>query len=75
MTTTRPQVAIFVDDLSATGVVRNAVAIANALHARRAAVELVATRASGTLRHTVDDGVAVAQLLPSAADGWSRRKR
>jgi glycosyltransferase involved in cell wall biosynthesis len=75
MTTTRPQVAIFIDDFSATGVVRNAVAIANRLHARGAAVELVATSASGTLRPTLEPGIPVTQLLPAHGDGQSRRTR
>ena len=55
---------LFLDDLSATGVARNAVAIANALAGQGHQVTLALCRGEGVLRGGLDGRVAVTELLP-----------
>lgn len=58
-----PRLQLFVNDLGATGVVRNAIAIANAAAADGFAVRLLASIAQGPLRETIDPRVEVIGLL------------
>ena len=69
------KVAIFVDSLSATGVVRNALAIAERLIERGCDVQLIAAHAGGVMRDALPREVSVAQLLPSEAGQWPRPLR
>jgi glycosyltransferase involved in cell wall biosynthesis len=69
------KIAIFVDDLSATGVVRNAAAIANRMRLEGWEVCLVAARAAGVLRSSIASGVAVRQLMEDPSAGLTRRSR
>ena len=69
------KVAVFVDELSATGVVNNAIAVAGDLHARGCDVRLVAARAEGTLKPTVPEEVPVVGLLPPGQVPSSRPRR
>lgn len=64
-TTARPKLLIFVGDLSATGVVRNAIAIANRAARDGYRVMLVTCRAEGELASTIEPAVEVDQLLES----------
>ena len=66
---------IFVSDLSATGVVRNAVAIANRAAASGYDVRLLTCRAGGVMGGKVDPRVAIVELLASAEPGSSRRSQ
>ncbi len=66
----RKRISLFVHNFSATGVVRNAVAIANACAAAGLDVELVAVDASGPFRDEVRDDVTIVSLLSKA---WARR--
>lgn len=59
----RPRVQIFVSDLSATGVVRNAIAIANQACASGFDVRLLTCDSEGILRGELDEGVEVLSLL------------
>jgi len=72
------RIALFVFDFSATGVVRNCIAIANRLHADGHDVRLIACCAEGTLRPLVDAGIAVQiieQNIGKRAGAASRRLR
>lgn len=71
---TSARIAIFVADFDATGVVINAIAIADELLRRGADVHFVATRADGALRSSLPSGIAVTQLLAGGA-GLPRRER
>ena len=62
---------IFVHDLSATGVVRNAIALGNRAAASGYQVRLLACNVDGVLRSEVGPGVAVVRL--SGSGGGSRR--
>ena len=70
--TPAPRLQIFVVDLGATGVVRNAIAIANQAAASGYEVRLLACRADGVLRAELDPAVDVVGLR---AMGTSRPKR
>jgi glycosyltransferase involved in cell wall biosynthesis/uncharacterized membrane protein YkoI len=59
---TAPVTAILVYDLSATGVVRNAIALANRLAHEGRPVQLVTCRAEGALATTLDPAVALVDL-------------
>ena len=67
----RPKLQIFVENLDATGVVRNAIAIANHATANGFDVRLLVCRASGTLSELVHPGIAIIQLI----DGLGARNR
>lgn len=56
------RIQIFVSDLSATGVVRNAIAIANEAAASGYQVRLLTCNADGVLRNELGPGVAVVRL-------------
>lgn len=72
---TRPiTVAIFVDDLEATGVVINAIAVAGRLATEGFDCRIVAARAAGTLLESVPPEVPVVGLLPADERG-SRKAR
>ena len=69
------KIAIFVDTLNATGVVRNAVAIANRMDSDGWRVGLVAARAEGHMRASLQPGITVHQLAEGAVSRLSRRRR
>lgn len=69
------RVQIFVSDLGATGVVRNAVAIANEAAACGYQVRLLTCDADGVLRKELSPAVAVVKLNGSASAASSRRAR
>lgn len=69
------RVVMFMEDLSATGVVTNAVDIAGELHARGCDVRLVAANPEGTLKSRVADGIPVVGLLGAASIASSRKAR
>src|SRR6185295_12548169 len=69
------KVAVFVDELSATGVVNNAIAVAANLRSRGCDVRLVAARAEGTLKPTVPKDVPIVGLLPPGPATSSRSRR
>ncbi len=69
------RVAIFIDDFSATGVVINAIAIAQHLQKCGCVVQLVAARAEGPLMRGVPEGILIAGLLPDRDIESSRRNR
>ena len=62
-----PRLQIFVSDLGATGVVRNAIAIANQAVASRFDVRILTCRADGVLRGELDPGIEVVGLLRPGA--------
>ena len=64
---------IFVSDLSATGVVRNAIAIANEAAASGYRVRLLTCNADGVLRRELGPGVAVVRLNDPGDAQRSRR--
>jgi glycosyltransferase involved in cell wall biosynthesis len=64
-----PRLQVFVSDLSATGVVRNAVAIANAAAAAGYEVRLLTCRPEGPLRVEVSPRVTVINLAGSKSAG------
>ena len=68
-----PRIQIFVSDLTATGVVRNAVAIANEAAASGYEVRLLTCRPEGVLRNQIRPDVAVVKLIKNAGPGRSRR--
>ena len=68
-----PRIQIFVSDLTATGVVRNAVAIANEAAASGYDVRLLTCRPDGVLRNQVRPDVTVVKLIKNAHPGRSRR--
>jgi glycosyltransferase involved in cell wall biosynthesis len=68
-----PRLQIFVSDLTATGVVRNAIGIANEAAAAGYDVRLLTCRPAGVLRHQVRADVTVVKLLKDSAPGRSRR--
>lgn len=68
-----PRLQIFVSDLTATGVVRNAIAIANEAAASGYDVRLLTCRPDGVLRNQIRADVTVVKLLNSGASGRSRR--
>lgn len=68
------RIQIFVNDLSATGVVRNAVAIANAAAASGYQVRLLTCRSDGILRKDVCSSVTLVNLVENGIGG-SRRSR
>ena len=69
------RVAIFIDDFSATGVVTNAIAIAQHLQQRGCVVQLIATQAEGALIESVPNGITVVGLLSADNGNMSRRDR
>lgn len=69
-----PRLQLFVHDLTATGVVRNAIAIANRAAADGYAVRLLTAQARGALRGNVAPGVEVVELLGDAQE-QSRRSQ
>jgi glycosyltransferase involved in cell wall biosynthesis len=69
------RIAIFVDDLSATGVVRNAAAIANRMQQDGWEVCIVAARAAGVMKSTIASGVTIRQLMEAPSAGRSRSGR
>lgn len=66
---------IFVSDLSATGVVRNAIAIANEAARSGFQVRLLTCNSEGVLQGQVGPGVALVKLNDGADAGRSRRKQ
>lgn len=58
-------ILLFIDDLGATGVVRNAIALATRLCASGFTVEVAASCAQGALRGEVDPRIHLTELLPS----------
>ena len=68
-----PRAQIFVSDLTATGVVRNAIAIANEAAASGYEVRLLTCRPDGVLRNHVRADVTVVKLLHGTENGSSRR--
>lgn len=70
-----PKLQIFVNDLGATGVVRNAVAIANAAVADGFAVRVLASIAEGPLRDELDRRIEVIGLLGAGEAGMFRKKQ
>jgi glycosyltransferase involved in cell wall biosynthesis len=68
-----PRVQLFVSDLSATGVVRNAVAIANRAAANGYDVRILTCSADGVLSDQVDPRVSVVELLKGTRETLSRR--
>ena len=68
-----PRLQVFVSDLTATGVVRNAVAIANEAAASGYEVRLLTCRPDGVLRNQIRPDVTVVKLLNGADSGRSRR--
>ena len=68
-----PRLQIFVSDLTATGVVRNAIAIANEAAASGYEVRLLTCRPDGVLRNQIRADVTVVKLLKNGANGRSRR--
>ena len=69
------RVAIFIDDFSATGVVINAIAIANRLHAEGYVVALIAAQTEGALIDSVPSGIQIIGLLPTSKAKSSRHGR
>lgn len=63
----RAEVQLFVSDLSSTGVVRNAIALANRLCEERFAVNLVVCRATGALASQLSRDVELTELLDESA--------
>ena len=68
-----PRIQIFVSDLSATGVVRNAVAIANEAAASGYEVRLLTCHPDGVLRNQIRVDVTLVRLLNGSNSGRSRR--
>jgi glycosyltransferase involved in cell wall biosynthesis len=66
---------IYVSDLGATGVVRNALGIAKAAAQRGWAVRLLTSRDGGALRGEVDAGVEVVALLGTGSEQQQRKHR
>ena len=71
--TPAPRLQILVSDLTATGVVRNAIAIANEAAASGYDVRLLTCRPDGVLRNQIRPDVTVVKLLKYRASGRSRR--
>lgn len=71
--TAAPRLQIFVSDLTATGVVRNAIAIANEAAASGYEVRLLTCRPDGVLRNQIRPDVTVVKLLNGNRVGHSRR--
>ena len=63
------KITVFVEDFGATGVVRNAIAIAGRLAEDGHEVTLLAAKPEGVLRETVPAGVATAALLEEDSSG------
>lgn len=70
-----PRLQIFVSDLGATGVVRNAVAIANHAAASGYEVRLLTCTANGVLRSEIDKRVVLIELLGGESKAESRRSQ
>lgn len=70
-----PRVQIFASDLSATGVVRNAIAIANAAAAAGCDVRLLTCRSDGPLRDELSPDVGLVDLLGPKAVAAGRRSQ
>jgi len=70
---TAPRLQLFVSDLTATGVVRNALAIANEAAACGYEVRLLTCRPDGVLRNQIRPDVTVVKLLNGTDSGRSRR--
>jgi glycosyltransferase involved in cell wall biosynthesis len=68
-----PRIQVFVSDLAATGVVRNAVAIANEAAASGYDVRLLTCRPDGVLRNQIRPDVTLVKLLKGTESGHSRR--
>lgn len=73
--TAAPRLQLFVSDLTATGVVRNAVAIANEAAASGYEVRLLTCRPDGVLRNQIRPDVTVVKLLNGADSGRSRHSQ
>jgi len=71
--TAAPRLQLFVSDLTATGVVRNAIAIANEAAASGYEVRLLTCRPDGVLRNQIRADVTVVKLLNGSDSGRSRR--
>ena len=71
--TPAPRLQILVSDLTATGVVRNAIAIANEAAASGYDVRLLTCRPEGVLRTQFRADVTVGKLIRNGAPGRSRR--
>ena len=69
------KIAIFVDTLNATGVVRNAVAIANRMASDGWRVSLIAARAEGPMRASVQPGITIHQVVEGGSPRLTRRRR
>lgn len=69
------RIQIFVSDLSATGVVRNAVAIANQAANHGYEVRLLTCAAEGVLRDQIDRRVSIVKLSDSARLSATRKTR
>jgi hypothetical protein len=70
-----PRLQIFVSDLNATGVVRNAVAIANAAAAAGYKVRLLTCRPEGSFRAAISPEVTLVSLLPKRTRKDSRHSQ
>lgn len=70
-----PRIQIFVSDLSATGVVRNAVAIANQAANHGYEVRLLTCTADGVLRGQIDRLVSIVELSVTTTEDTSRKAR
>lgn len=68
-----PRLQLFVSDLSATGVVRNAVAIANHAATNGYQVRILACTANGVLRDEILPLVEVVELVPQASARGPRK--
>ena len=69
------KIAIFVDTLNATGVVRNAVAIANRMASDGWRVSLIAARAEGPMKASVQPGITIHQVVEGGSPRPTRRRR
>lgn len=70
-----PRVQIFVSDLSATGVVRNAIAIANEAAASGYDVRLLTCSPDGVMRNQIRADVTLVKLTKGTGNGRSRRRQ
>jgi glycosyltransferase involved in cell wall biosynthesis len=71
----RPRLQMFVSDLGATGVVRNAIGIANAAARSGFDVRLLTCVADGELKGELDAEVALVDLLSGVRGGGQRKHR
>jgi glycosyltransferase involved in cell wall biosynthesis len=71
----RPKLQIYVSDLGVTGVVRNALGIANAAVEHGWAARLLTSRADGELRNELDARVELIALLGAGSEQQQRKHR